>query len=122
TCDGQFEQFRAEHLISSMPIRQLASQLTPPLPEAVLSSANSLRYRDFITVGLILRDQHRFNDTWIYIHDPGVKVGRIQNYKAWSAEMVPDPQFCGYGLEYFCFEGDGLWRMSDDELLGLARN
>jgi protoporphyrinogen oxidase len=121
TPDGQVKEFRGEHLISSMPIRQLVPQVEPRLPEPVLRSANSLRYRDFLTIGLILRDRNRFHDTWIYIHDPDVKVGRIQNCKAWSPDMVADPRYCCYGLEYFCFEGDGLWNMRDEGLLALAR-
>ena len=121
TPHGEIEEFRGEHLVSSMPIRQLVTQITPPLPEPAIRAAESLHYRDFLTVGLILRDRSRFNDTWIYIHDPDVKVGRIQNYKAWSPEMVADPKYCCYGLEYFCFEGDGLWNMGDEELLALAR-
>jgi protoporphyrinogen oxidase len=79
-----------------------------------------LNYRDFITVILILKDRDRFRDNWIYIHDPSVKVGRIQNFKSWSPEMVPDPSLCCYGLEYFCFEGDGLWTSSDSALLERA--
>ena len=84
-------------------------------------AAQSLRYRDFLTVGLILREKDRFADNWIYIHDPAVQVGRVQNYKSWSPEMVPDPAFCCYGLEYFCFEGDGLWTAPDEELIALAK-
>src|SRR5580704_9502591 len=80
-------------------------------------AAESLRYRDFLTVVLIVRDKDAFNDNWIYIHDPSVLVGRIQNFKAWSPEMVPDPAMACYGLEYFCFEGDGLWNASDAELI-----
>lgn len=121
TPDGRIEEYRGEHLISSMPIRQLVSQITPRLPETVTRSGESLRYRDFLTVGLILRERNRFSDNWIYIHDPNVKVGRVQNYKSWSPEMVPDPKYCCYGLEYFCFEGDGLWTMSDKDLQALAR-
>jgi protoporphyrinogen oxidase len=121
TPEGRIEEYRAEHLVSSMPIRQLVSQITPRLPEAVTRSGESLRYRDFLTVGLILRERNRFNDNWIYIHDPSVKVGRVQNYKSWSPEMVPDPKYCCYGLEYFCFEGDGLWTMADKDLQALAR-
>jgi protoporphyrinogen oxidase len=104
-----------------MPIRQLVSQISPRLPEAAIRSGEALRYRDFLTVGLILRERNRFNDNWIYIHDPDVKVGRVQNYKSWSPEMVPDPNYTCYGLEYFCFEGDGLWTMPDEELKALAR-
>ena len=118
---GRTEEFRSEHLVSSMPIRELIAQLEPPLPEAARTAASSLRYRDFLTVGLIVRDRNRFTDNWIYIHDSGVKVGRVQNYKSWSPEMVPDPAYASYGLEYFCFEGDGLWASSDADLIELAK-
>jgi len=121
TPDGKVEEYRAEHLVSSMPIRQLVSEIEPRLPEEALRAGNSLRYRDFLTIGLILRERNRFNDNWIYIHDPNVKVGRVQNYKSWSPEMVPDPEFCCYGLEYFCFEGDGLWNSDDEDLKALAK-
>jgi protoporphyrinogen oxidase len=120
TSDGGLEEHRGEHLISSMPLRQLVEQIAPRLPEAALQAGRSLRYRDFLTVGLILSERNRFGDNWIYIPDPSVKVGRIQNYKSWSPEMVPDPEYCCYGLEYFCFEGDGLWKMADQDLLALA--
>ena len=118
---GHLEEFHAEHVISSMPIRELAQQIEPHLPEAAVHAAQSLRYRDFLTVGLIVRDRNRFNDNWIYIHDPDVQVGRVQNYKSWSPEMVPDPAYCCYGLEYFCFEGDELWNASDRKLIQLAK-
>jgi protoporphyrinogen oxidase len=117
---GNLETYEAEHIISSMPIRELITHLQPALPPEVLHAANSLNYRDFLTVGLILKDRSRFTDNWIYIHDSSVKVGRVQNYKSWSPEMVPDPQYSCYGLEYFCFEGDGLWNSSDPELVDLA--
>ena len=120
TRDGQTETYRGEHLISTMPIRELVAQIEPRLPQDALSAAQSLRYRDFLTVGLILRERNKFQDNWIYIHDPSVKVGRIQNYKSWSPEMVPDPDYCCYGLEYFCFEGDGLWATPDADLIALA--
>ena len=119
--NGQTETYRGEHLISSMPIRELVAQIEPRLPEAALAAAQSLRYRDFLTVGLILRERNRVLDNWIYIHDPAVKVGRVQNYKSWSPEMVPDPAYCSYGLEYFCIEGDGLWAMPDAGLIELAK-
>ncbi len=104
-----------------MPIRELVAQLRPQLPAEAVQAANSLRYRDFLTVGLILRDKDRFSDNWIYIHDSSVQVGRVQNYKSWSPEMVPDPQFCCYGLEYFCFDGDGLWTSPDTDLIAMAK-
>ena len=118
--DGSTEEFGGEHLVSSMPMRQLVSQIEPRLPEAAVRSGNSLRYRDFLTIGLILRERNRFTDNWIYIHDPNVKMGRVQNYKSWSPEMVPDPDYSCYGLEYFCFEGDGLWTARDADLITLG--
>ena len=118
---GQTAQYHGEHLISSMPIRELIAQVEPRLPEPASEAARSLRYRDFLTVGLIVNDRGRFTDNWIYIHDPGVQVGRVQNYKSWSPEMVPDDRYCSYGLEYFCFEGDGLWTTDDRDLVNLAK-
>jgi protoporphyrinogen oxidase len=122
TVGGEEETFVADHLVSSMPLRRLVAQLRPPLPENVRRFSGFLRYRDFLTVGLILQERHRFADNWIYIHDPSVRVGRVQNYKSWSPEMVPDVNFCSYGLEYFCFEGDGLWTTPDAQLVALAKN
>jgi protoporphyrinogen oxidase len=118
--EGRGEQLVAEHVVSSVPLRNLVQMLRPQLSRQALESAGALRYRDFLTVMLVLKDANRFDDNWIYIHDPGVKVGRIQNFKSWSPEMVPDPSLCCYGLEYFCFEGDGLWTSSDKDLLALA--
>ncbi len=85
------------------------------------AAADALKYRDFLTVMLILKDRKLFDDNWIYIHDPSVKVGRMQNFKSWSPEMVPDPSMSCYGLEYFCFEGDGLWSSTDEELIEQAK-
>jgi protoporphyrinogen oxidase len=111
----------AQDVISSAPMRELVNGITPaPSPE-VIGAANALRYRDFLTVVLIIRDKDVFNDNWIYIHDPSVMVGRIQNFKSWSPEMVPDPQMACYGLEYFCFEGDGLWSSTDADLVERAK-
>ena len=115
------QTFSGEHVISSMPIRQLGSIIEPGFSHEAMRAAQSLRYRDFLTVGLVLRDRDLFSDNWIYIHDPKVRVGRIQNYKSWSPEMVPDQDHCCYGLEYFCFEGDGTWTMNDSDLIELAK-
>jgi protoporphyrinogen oxidase len=120
--NGDVEEYRGEHLVSSMPIRELVAQIEPKLPESVLQAACALRYRDFLTVGLIVHDRGRFTDNWIYIHDPSAQVGRVQNYKSWSPEMVPDANYCSYGLEYFCFEGDGLWTTTDSKLIELAKS
>src|SRR5262249_42889454 len=115
--DGIGHQVEAKHVISSAPMKALVNGLTPKMSEKAVKAANSLRYRDFLTVVLILKDRDASSDNWIYIHDPSVKVGRIQNFKSWSPEMVPDPTMTCYGLEYFCFEGDGLWNSSDADLI-----
>ncbi len=112
------QNIKANHVISSAPIRELIAGITPT-PKSI-KAAGKLKYRDFLTVALILKDEETFSDNWIYIHDPSVKVGRIQNYKSWSPELVPDKDYCCYGLEYFCFEGDGLWTSSDEELIELG--
>jgi protoporphyrinogen oxidase len=119
---GERRRTQADHVISSAPLRTLALGLRPRLSERSLQAANALRYREFLTVMLILEDRKLFDDNWIYVHDPGVKVGRIQNFKSWSPEMVPDPKYACYGMEYFCFEGDGLWSAPDSELLELAKS
>lgn len=109
----------ARHAISSAPMRELAARIHP-LPQTT-TEAFDLKYRDFLTVALKIRaDEDMFPDNWIYIHDSKVKVGRIQNFRSWSPEMVPDEGVACVGLEYFCFEGDGLWSMADDELVALA--
>jgi protoporphyrinogen oxidase len=120
--DGESHIVRSQHVISSTPIRLLASMLEPPLSPAATAAANRLRYRDFLTVALIARERQALEDNWIYIHEPGVQVGRVQNFKSWSPEMVPDPSLACYGLEYFCFEGDGLWTSSDEDLINLGRS
>lgn len=115
------ETILADHVISSAPMRELVHSITPALSAKTQASAKALGYRDFLTVTLVLKGEELFDDNWIYIHDPAVKVGRIQNFKSWSPEMVPSPEYSCYGLEYFCFEGDGLWNMSDADLIDLAR-
>ena len=111
----------ADHVISSAPLREVITHLHPRPASEVLAAATSLRYRDFLTVVLIQKGKTTFDDNWVYIHDSGVQVGRIQNFKSWSPEMVPDPVYSCYGLEYFCFEGDGLWNTADEELIRLGK-
>lgn len=118
--DGSEQEHRGTDFISSIPIRELVAALDPPAPPYVQAAADSLGYRDFITVALMINRADVFPDNWIYIHDPAVRVGRIQNFKNWSPDMVPDQTKTCLGLEYFCFEGDGLWTMSDAELVRLA--
>jgi protoporphyrinogen oxidase len=122
TEDGRVEIHRGSHFISSIPIRELVARLAPPAPERVRHAAERLGYRDFISIALMIDRAEVFPDNWIYIHDPGVRVGRIQNFKNWSPDMVPDPSKTCLGLEYFCFEGDGLWTMRDEELIALAKD
>ena len=118
--DGAERRLLADHVISSMPVRELVNIVAPAPSGECAAAARGLRYRDFLVVALIVNDRQLFDDNWIYIHDPGVRVGRIQNFKSWSPEMVPAPGLNCYGLEYFCFEGDGLWNSSDAELIRLA--
>jgi protoporphyrinogen oxidase len=106
--------------ISTMPIRELVDAIEPPMPARVIAAASALRYRDFLTVALMVGREEVFPDNWLYIHDPGVQVGRLQNFKNWSADMVPDQATTCIGLEYFCFEGDGLWTSSDEALIELG--
>ncbi|MXO48943.1 FAD-dependent oxidoreductase [Erythrobacter vulgaris] len=108
----------AAHAISSAPMRELSKRLHP-LPQSTLQ-ASDLKYRDFLTVALMVRGEDLFPDNWIYIHDSKVKVGRVQNFRSWSPEMIPDENMACVGLEYFCFEGDGLWSMADEDLVALA--
>lgn len=116
--DGTSVTIDAAHVISSAPMRELAARIHP-LPQT-MPAASGLRYRDFLTVALMIRSDDLFPDNWIYIHDSKVQVGRVQNFRSWSPEMVPDPSLACVGLEYFCFEGDGLWASSDDDLVALA--
>jgi protoporphyrinogen oxidase len=106
--------------ISTMPIRELVCALDPAAPAEVVAAANSLKYRDFITVALIIDQAEMFPDNWIYIHEPGVKVGRIQNFKNWSPEMVPDQRYTVLGLEYFCFDSDSMWSTPDADLVAMG--
>jgi protoporphyrinogen oxidase len=117
---GGERELPADHVISSMPLQHLVRSLQPAPSDVVRRAAEGLAYRDFMVVALILKRATLFPDNWIYVHSPGVQVGRIQNFKNWSAAMVPDPTLTCVGMEYFCFEGDGLWSSSDAALAELA--
>ena len=118
TTQGGIERYSAHHVVSSAPVRELVEKITPT-PNS-LQHARQLHYRDFLTVTLMVKKPDLFPDNWIYIHDPSVKVGRVQNFRSWSPEMVQPGTSC-LGLEYFCFEGDGLWNAPDQELIELAK-
>ncbi|MEQ1758415.1 MAG: NAD(P)/FAD-dependent oxidoreductase [Vicinamibacterales bacterium] len=117
---GGARTFEADHVISTLPVRSLVRALSPEPPSEVRAAAEGLRYRDFLVVALILNKDHLFPDNWIYIHTPGVQVGRIQNFNNWSAAMVPTPDTTCLGMEYFCFKGDGLWESPDADLIAQA--
>ena len=106
---------------STMPINELVACMEPAPPAAKWSKLRKkLKYRDFLIVTLILDHADPFDDNWIYIHSPDVQVGRIQNFRAWSPEMVPAPDKASIGMEYFCHEGDGLWESTDEDLVKQA--
>lgn len=111
---------KGDEFINSMAVRDLIHAFDPPPPPEVIEAADMLRYRDFLIVTLVLDHPDPFPDNWIYIHSPSVKVGRIQNFRAWSKEMLPNPDTASIGMEYFCQKGDGLWSSSDAELRELA--
>ncbi len=119
--NGKVERLCGSDFICSTPLRETIQRFKPPVPQNVLEAANDLKYRDFLTVALIIKKPMVFPDTWIYVHDPEVKVGRIQNFKNWSPFLIPDPNQTCLGLEYFCNEGDLLWNMPDDQLIELGK-
>jgi len=120
TADGERRFEPCSSLISSMPIGTLVGAMHPSPPASVLEAASSLYFRGFLIVGLIVERDELFPDNWIYIQSPEVKVGRVQNFKNWSPEMVSDPSLSFIGLEYFVNRGDDLWKLSDDELVELG--
>lgn len=118
---GRTSRYAGKQFLSTLPIRALIRAMTPRPPQEVCEAANALRYRDFLTVVLIVDQPSSFPDNWIYIHEPNVRLGRVQNFKNWSPSLVPDPTKTSLGLEYFCFENDDLWSMTDQELIELGR-
>lgn len=105
-------------MISSMPLSLLPNLLECQVRE-VINAAKILKYRDFLTIGLVVRGEQHFSDNWIYIHSPEVMVGRIQNFRSWSPDLVK-PGYTFLGLEYFVNQGDGIWNMEDSELVNLG--
>ena len=111
----------ASAVISSLPLRATVGMAGAAASPELHAAAKGLRYRDFLTVALVIDGEDLFPDNWIYIHEPSVRVGRVQNYRSWSPWMVPDADKACVGLEYFCFQGDDLWTMSDEGLVELAK-
>jgi protoporphyrinogen oxidase len=118
--NSSLQEIKGDHFLSTMPLRELILAIKPAAPNDVLDAAQKLRYRDFFTVSLVIGKPFIFPDNWIYIHSPEVRVGRIQNFKNWSPEMVPNPQATTLGLEYFCFESDEIWKRDDSELIKIG--
>jgi protoporphyrinogen oxidase len=118
---GHATRYHGRNFLSTLPIRHLVRALRPRPPAEVVAAAESLKYRDFLTVVLIVDQPETFPDNWIYVHEPEVRLGRVQNFKNWSPSLVPDPSRTSLGLEYFCFEGDDLWSMPDADLIALGR-
>jgi protoporphyrinogen oxidase len=118
--DGNEMSVQPEHVLNSMPLTELVRAMRPVAPDHVLEAAEGLKYRDFLIVTLVLDHPDPFKDNWIYIHSPDVMVGRIQNFRAWSAAMLPDQSTASIGMEYFCHQGDGLWSSTDEELKAFA--
>jgi protoporphyrinogen oxidase len=114
------ETLQPSYVISSLPLRTTVGITEPEAPGEVRDAARGLRYREFLTVLLVIDGEDLFPDNWIYIHEPSVQVGRIQNFKSWSPWMVPNDRDASIGMEYFCFEGDELWTMDDEELVKFA--
>jgi protoporphyrinogen oxidase len=114
---GEVVEFAGDHLISTMPVRELINALDPAPPDEVRRAANALRYRDYLTAVLMVKRESVFPDNWIYIHSPEVKLGRIQNYKNWSPSMVPDASRTSLGLEYFLWDQDEEWSWPQERLI-----
>ncbi|MCI0718653.1 MAG: NAD(P)/FAD-dependent oxidoreductase [Acidobacteria bacterium] len=119
--EGWDQTYSADAFISSMPLRDCVLAFHPALPAPACEAALRLQYRDFLTVSLIVKRTALFPDNWIYVHDPSVKLGRIQNFNNWSPDMVPNSTTTCLGLEYFCFAGDELWNAPDSELVELGK-
>lgn len=119
--DGRTTRYLGSRFISTLPVRELIRAMNPAAPARVLRAAESLKYRDFVTVVLIVDRPETFPDNWIYIHEPNVRLGRIQNFKNWSPDLVPDQSKSSLGLEYFCNDTEDFWSMADQDLIDLGR-
>ena len=120
TAAGDRRELPCDHVISSMPISQLLKAIDPPASEVAVRAADDLRYRDFLTVALVVPEAYSFPDNWIYVHSRDVQVGRIQNFGSWSPYLVKEGRTC-LGLEFFVFEGDETWTKPDEELIEQAK-
>lgn len=106
--------------VNTMPLRELLHCMEPAPPADILAAADKLKYRDFMIVTLVLDHEDPFPDNWVYVHADTVKVGRIQNFRAWSEAMIPEANRSSIGMEYFLNDTDDLWAMDDTDLIKLA--
>jgi protoporphyrinogen oxidase len=118
--NGDTHEHAVDSVISSIPLSELILNLDPPAPQPVRAAARRLRYRDLVLVALMTTEDEPFPDNWIYLHDPETRAGRVQNYGAWSNGMVRPGTTC-LGVEYFCFKGDEIWNMPDENAVELAK-
>jgi protoporphyrinogen oxidase len=119
--NGDTNEYEVDSVISSLALKDLVLSFDPAPPPQVVAAANKLRYRDLVLVALMTSEGEPFPDNWIYLHDPETRAGRVQNFGAWSADMVRPGTTC-LGVEYFCFRGDDIWEMSDEQAVELATN
>ncbi len=117
--DGRSDEVAVDAVLSSIPLSELVLSLDPAPPERIITAAERLRYRSLCLVALVIDHEQPFPDNWIYLHDPGTRAGRVQNFGAWSPDMVKPGTTC-LGVEYFCFEGDDIWELPDEEAVSLA--
>ena len=117
--EGRVEDVAVDGVLSSLALSELVLMLDPAPPEAIVAAAERLRYRSLCLVALVIDDEQPFPDNWIYLHDPGTRAGRVQNFGAWSEAMVRPGTTC-LGVEYFCFEDDDIWLISDEDAVALA--
>jgi protoporphyrinogen oxidase len=117
---GARTEHPCDHVISSMPISQLLQVMEPKAADTAVHAAGDLRYRDFLTVALVVPEEYGFPDNWIYVHSKEVQVGRIQNFGSWSPYLVKEGRTC-LGLEFFVFEGDDTWNKPDEELVAQGK-
>ena len=119
--NGDLTEHAVDSVLSSIPLSELVLNLEPAAPDEVQAAARRLRYRDLVLVAIMTTQSDAFPDNWIYLHDPETRAGRVQNYGAWSDAMVQPGMTC-LGVEYFCFEGDEIWSMPDEQAVELAKN
>jgi protoporphyrinogen oxidase len=118
--NGDLYEYSVDGVISSIPLSDLVLSLEPCAPTEIQEAARALRYRDLVLVALMTTEAEPFPDNWIYVHDPGTRAGRVQNYGAWSSGLVRPGTTC-LGVEYFCFQGDEVWELGESDAVELAK-